>query len=107
MAAPQPESVSFNTLKADVDKVIKQCVDYHLGSASYNPKDVQNWVDRLSNDVIERLQDMNDSFKYIVSVAILQKNGAGYHTSVSCYWETATDGAVTYKWENNSMHCII
>jgi len=51
---------------------------------------------------------------YKVTCAIMQKNGAGVHTSLACHWDTVTDGVVTVKWpgdkqkdQNKSMYCIV
>ena len=49
---------------------------------------------------------LNKPFKYIVTCVIMQKNGAGLHTSSSCYWDNSTDGSRTVRWENKSMYCI-
>ena len=32
--------------------------------------------------------------------------GAGLHTAASCYWDNATDGSRTVRWENKTMYCI-
>jgi dynein light chain Tctex-type 1 len=44
----------------------------------------------------------------------MQKNGAGVHTTHSCYWDTVTDGALMVKWpgdkakdQNKTMYCIV
>jgi dynein light chain Tctex-type 1 len=52
--------------------------------------------------------------RHVVTVAIMQKNGAGVHTTHSCYWDTVTDGALMVKWpgdkakdQNKTMYCIV
>jgi hypothetical protein len=43
----------------------------------------------------------------IVSVIILQKTGAGLHYDCASHWDTKTDGAVTSKFENDTIVAII
>ena len=50
---------------------------------------------------------MNTPFKDIATCVIMQKNGAGLHTSSSCYWDNTTDGSRTVRWESKSMYCIV
>ncbi|MBN3274541.1 DYLT1 protein, partial [Polyodon spathula] len=42
-----------------------------------------------------------------VNCAVMQKSGAGLHTANSCYWDTATDGNCTVRWENRTMYCVV
>jgi len=44
---------------------------------------------------------------FAVTCTIMQKNGAGLHTASSCYWDNATDGSCTVRWENKTMYCIV
>lgn len=37
----------------------------------------------------------------------MQKNGAGLHSTSSCYWDNNTDGSCTVRWENKTMYCIV
>jgi len=44
--------------------------------------------------------------QYVCTCVIMQKNGAGLHTS-SCYWDNTTDGSRTVRWESKSMYCVV
>ena len=46
-------------------------------------------------------------FSFLVTCVIVQKNGAGVHTSSSCFWDNSTDGSCTVRWENKTMYCIV
>ena len=56
---------------------------------------------------LKRLTALGKPFKYVVSVVILQKTGAGLHTASSCYWDNSTDGSCTVRWENKTMYVIV
>jgi len=48
-------------------------------------------------------------------IVIQQRNGAGLHSSTSCYWDAGNDGVHTYVWPkekskdavNKTMWCIV
>eukprot|EP00386_Alphamonas_edax_P009528 GDKI01031311.1.p1 GENE.GDKI01031311.1~~GDKI01031311.1.p1 ORF type:complete len:118 (-),score=46.24 GDKI01031311.1:258-611(-) len=105
--SPSNQITTFLALKESANRMVKTTVDNVLGTASYNPKDVQQWVDTITQSVMERLQELNDNFKYIVSAIILQRSNAGFHTSTTCFWDYSTDGSVTFRWENKTMYCIV
>ena len=50
-----------------------------------------------------KLTILERPFKYIVSCAIMQRNGAGLNTASSSYWDPNTDGSCTLRWENKTM----
>jgi dynein light chain Tctex-type 1 len=72
--------------------IFRLAIDSQLSSFQYNA----NKIDGKSNDVIEEvlkgLVAMDKPFKYVVTCIMMQKNGAGLHTSAACYWDTSRDG---------------
>jgi dynein light chain Tctex-type 1 len=38
------------------------------------------------------------TFYKTVNCVIMQKNGAGLHSSVSCFWDGANDNSAQLKW---------
>jgi len=67
---------------------------------------VSQWSSNIVEQSLKRLTALGKPFKYVVSVVILQKTGAGLHTASSCYWDNATDGSCTVRWENKTMYVI-
>lgn len=90
----------------DVSNIVKECLDDTLSSKEYNPDMVGRWTDECLQNCIRRLAGLQKPFKYIVTCLILQKTGAGLHTAASCYWDSATDGSRTVRWESKTMYCI-
>ena len=43
---------------------------------------------------MKRLKELNQPFKYIVTCAIMQKNGAGLHMATSTFWDNSSDGEI-------------
>jgi len=90
-----------------VNKVAKEVVETVIGSQAYQHSKVNNWSNAIVEQVLQQLIKSNKSFKYIVTCAIIQKNGAGLQTATSCFWDNATDGHSTIRWENKSLHSIV
>ncbi|KAK3245725.1 Dynein molecular motor protein light chain 1 [Cymbomonas tetramitiformis] len=90
----------------DVNNIIKESIDSILLNASYNQTKVAQWTTNVVEVTLKRLTALAKPFKYVVTCVIMQKNGAGLHTASSCYWDNATDGSRTVRWENKTMYCI-
>lgn len=92
--------------KEAVNAIIKESIETSLQSATYAHSKVSQWTSNIVESCVKRLTQLNKPFKYVVSCVIMQKNGAGLHTSSACFWDPSCDGSVTYRWENKSMYCI-
>jgi dynein light chain Tctex-type 1 len=70
-----------------------------------------NKVNDLSNSIISAalkgLQSLNRPYKYVVTVILMQKNGAGLVSAGSTFWDTRKDGLCKVVWENQTTHCIV
>mmetsp|Transcript_39846 Transcript_39846/g.70053 ORF Transcript_39846/g.70053 Transcript_39846/m.70053 type:complete len:114 (-) Transcript_39846:72-413(-) len=105
---PKDEVVSFPKIKEEAQICIPQCIDRVLGKiVAYHPKNVEEWNEAIGQGVLEKLQELSNNFKYLVNVIIVEKRGGGIHTSSAVFWDTETDGAVTYRWENKAMVCVV
>ncbi|OQS07966.1 hypothetical protein THRCLA_00055 [Thraustotheca clavata] len=85
----------------EVDRIILQTVDYILRDQTYDDNNVAHWVDSICDGIMKGLGELRKPLKYIVSCIIMQKNGAGVHSAVSCHWDTAIDGAHVVKWPSD------
>eukprot|EP01113_Clastostelium_recurvatum_P029277 TRINITY_DN3530_c0_g1_i1.p1 TRINITY_DN3530_c0_g1~~TRINITY_DN3530_c0_g1_i1.p1 ORF type:complete len:122 (+),score=18.42 TRINITY_DN3530_c0_g1_i1:25-366(+) len=90
----------------DVTNIIKEAIEVTLQQAAYHHSKVGQWTSNVVEQCLRRLTALNKPFKYIVTCIIMQKNGAGLHTASSCYWDNASDGSCSYRWENKTMYCI-
>eukprot|EP00928_Gymnodinium_smaydae_P047333 TRINITY_DN31581_c0_g1_i1.p2 TRINITY_DN31581_c0_g1~~TRINITY_DN31581_c0_g1_i1.p2 ORF type:complete len:115 (-),score=30.62 TRINITY_DN31581_c0_g1_i1:75-419(-) len=100
--------VQFPKLKEEVSIAIPQCIEATLGKVTaYHAKQVDEWSESVGQAVIAKLREININFKYIVNVTIMEKKGAGMHTSAACHWNHETDGGVCYRWENKAMVCVV
>jgi len=91
----------------DVETVIKSSIGSVLNDTMYNPKKVNDWSNNIIAGALKGLQSLNRPYKYILTVIMMQKNGAGLVSSVSTFWDLNKDGLCKVTWENNTMHCIV
>lgn len=96
----------FSQLTDDATLVGNQVLKLQLESKKYNPNKVGEWIDTIGSSIVTRMREISPNFKYIVSSSIIQKVGAGVHFETSSYWDSNTDGAVTVKFESESLICV-
>lgn len=101
------ETVQFGLFKDELNKICEQVVTKHLDGRPYSQKDAQAWTNTISDEVIKNLHSLQKGFKFICNGTIFQKGDASLHFSSTCLWNPASDGSITYKWENENMHCFI
>ncbi|XP_025098469.1 dynein light chain Tctex-type 1 [Pomacea canaliculata] len=91
----------------EVTNIIKEAIEGAIGGNAYQHNKVNQWTSSVVEQCLNQLTKLGKPFKYIVTCVIMQKNGAGLHTASSCYWDNATDGSCTVRWENKTMYCIV
>ncbi|XP_028809364.1 dynein light chain Tctex-type 1 isoform X1 [Denticeps clupeoides] len=91
----------------EVNSIIKESVEGAIGGSTYQHSRVNQWTNSIVEQCLGQLSKLDKPFKYIVTCIIMQKNGAGLQTASSCFWDNATDGSCTVRWENKSVYCIV
>mmetsp|Transcript_35772 Transcript_35772/g.36480 ORF Transcript_35772/g.36480 Transcript_35772/m.36480 type:complete len:121 (+) Transcript_35772:240-602(+) len=84
-----------------IEPIVYECIESVLKDKSYNDLHVQGWVDEICSRLTKDLIDTNKPFKYIVSCAIMQKNGAGLHVGHSAHWDAGNDNCLVTRWPND------
>ncbi|EFX80005.1 dynein light chain Tctex-type 1-like [Daphnia pulex] len=101
----QPEESQF--VVDEVSAAIKEAIESVIGGNTYLHNKVNQWSSSIMDCCLQSLVKLQKPFKYIVTCVVVQKNGAGVHTSSSCFWDNSTDGSCTVRWENKTMYCIV
>jgi len=91
----------------EVSGIVKETIEQVIGGQSYSNTKVSQWTSSVVEGCLLGLTGLQKPFKYIVNCTIMQKSGAGLHTASSCFWDNATDGCCTVRWENKSLYCIV
>jgi len=91
----------------EANGVLKEAVEETLRGQTFRYSEVSQWTKEIMETAIRNLTALRKPYKYIVNCVVLQKKGAAFHQASSCYWDSANDLTFSYRWENNSMHCIL
>ena len=97
--------VKFET--ETVRDITQAAIKSSLDNQVYDHGSVNKWSSEILETTLRSLCERFPSFKFVSQCLILQKAGGGLHVSSSCYWDSNSDGMVTVRWENESMHCIV
>jgi dynein light chain Tctex-type 1 len=95
MADELQSSEELAFVAEEVDRIILSAIESCLKDAAYDEQRVAQWVDTICEMVMRGLAELRKPLKYVVSALIMQKNGAGVHSAISCHWDTVTDGTRT------------
>ena len=115
----------------EVSAIVKDTIENIIGGQTYCNTKVSQWTSSVVEGCLLGLTSLQKPFKYIgsfifltmkheiysvlmhvelyftVNCTIMQKSGAGLHTASSCFWDNATDGCCTVRWENKTLYCIV
>lgn len=101
------EPIQFNNIKDELHKVCERKIEDQLKDKTYSQKEAQAWTNAISDEIIKELHSQQRGFKFICNGTIFQKGDASLHFSSTCLWNPNSDGSITVKWENDTMHCFI
>jgi dynein light chain Tctex-type 1 len=101
------ETLQFSSIKDELNNTCDKIIRTHLDGKTYKQKEAQTWTNSISDEIIKTLHSQQRGFKFICNGTIFQKGDASLHFSSTCLWNPTSDGSITVKYENESMHCFI
>eukprot|EP00455_Lapot_gusevi_P009349 TRINITY_DN1417_c0_g1_i3.p1 TRINITY_DN1417_c0_g1~~TRINITY_DN1417_c0_g1_i3.p1 ORF type:complete len:126 (+),score=14.65 TRINITY_DN1417_c0_g1_i3:73-450(+) len=105
------EELAFNDKK--IQEIVQISVEEVLKDKSYEEDKVAQWINDICEQCMQRLCESKKPFKYVVTALIMQRNGSALHSNVTCFWDNARDGAVSFVWPktrdalNKPMYCVV
>jgi dynein light chain Tctex-type 1 len=87
--------------------LIKSTLDDVLKEQEYDQKQVQAWANTSVEKILQQMQQKAERYKFVVTCTIMQRKGAGLHSTSSCLWDKTSDNCCSDKWENKTMYCIV
>eukprot|EP00930_Biecheleria_cincta_P072763 TRINITY_DN60112_c0_g1_i1.p2 TRINITY_DN60112_c0_g1~~TRINITY_DN60112_c0_g1_i1.p2 ORF type:complete len:131 (+),score=24.77 TRINITY_DN60112_c0_g1_i1:50-394(+) len=100
--------VSFVRIKDEANVRLPQCIEEVLGGVKeYSQSKVEEWTNSLGQAVLDKMQELSSNFKYVINITLMEKKGAGMHTSSATFWDPVCDASTTYRWENKALVCIV
>jgi len=96
-------------IKSTLDGVLMQDNDDGNGlkEKDYDQKHVQDWANKAVEGILKSLQNKAERFKFVVTCTIMQRKGAGLHSTSSCLWDKTSDNCCSDKYETKTMYCIV
>jgi dynein light chain Tctex-type 1 len=101
------QDIGDEFLVEDVETIVKSAIGSVLSDVLYIPKKVNEWSNSIITGTLKGLQSLNCPSKYVVTVIMMQKNGAGLMSVASTFWDADKDGLCKVRWENSTIHCIV
>jgi len=99
-------SLYFSDYKGQLSLMINDIIKQILYDQVYDKSRAQGWCNIISNKIIEVLQSQKSEFRFICSSYILSKGSSTMNRSSVCLWNPEQDGAITVKYENESMYAF-
>ncbi len=96
--------------REETDQMLREEITTVLAEYKFDAKKVQEWCQKIVSAVLKRLVEANKTedfqYKYVVNAIILERTGAGLHSTSSCLWDKQSDNSSSVQWNNEYMFCV-
>ncbi|CAN0008376.1 unnamed protein product [Heterosigma akashiwo] len=113
---PEPDEIyDFPLLQEAAGKVAQEALARVLEGQRFHPAKVAEWTDLVCQETLAGLRGLSRGLKFAVSCLVFQKGAEGegvaeaapLATTVCGHWDPARDGALSLRWENASIGCLL
>ena len=101
------QEAKFQDIKEEVASMVDDTLKKNLDEKEYEQKEAQSLLNGIVEEVINYLHDNQKKFKFAVTGTMFQKGDSNLHYCSTCLWNPNTDGSVTQKYENDTLHCFV
>jgi dynein light chain Tctex-type 1 len=102
--APQ----AFRDVEPGIRALVQGEIEKKFKGKTYNPELVERLSTDLVKGILNRLTDERfQPFKYLANCIVLGQASVDVESVSRPRWDQATDGAITEKWSNESLECIV
>jgi dynein light chain Tctex-type 1 len=105
--ASAPSRPTFSSVSEVLKASTQTRVQSVIGDAEYKHELVRTWTSNICDAVLEDAKSLCLDYKIMVSVVIVQKNGAGLNTHAAAYWDPTTDGSIAVTVDSKHMVAIV
>lgn len=105
--AAKPAKNEWQFDDEEAKQIVVEVYDQVLEDTGMDTFNVSNWLNKLSADVVRRLEDLHKPFKYIVHGFALPKTDAGLNMKVGCIWENDLDGTCSVKFSTSQSQVVV
>ena len=101
------EQISAEEIKSQIKNVFNQNLEEEgEGTQQYEHNKAQGWINKICEQVMDKLIRFRKPFKYVVTCMIVQKNGAGISSATMALWDNMRDSLHSVPYEGDHVHCI-
>merc|ERR550519_2243098 len=104
-APPKSPTTVLDT--PQIKDTVSSVLNDKLNENNYDSQLAPDWLAKSVQMILQRLLEKDPKFKIVVHGIILQRVGAGLHTTSTCFWDPKDDTSVSVRWDNSSMHAIV
>ena len=79
----------------------------HGKVATWTSTIIENVLKELAVQNSEAAKNGTQKFKYVVTCQMQQKTGSALITACAQYWDKATDGFASTKWESDAVQVLV
>jgi dynein light chain Tctex-type 1 len=83
---------------AEVDTMVREAVTAAVGDSQFLHNKIDAWTSSIAEGCLKRLASLGKPFKYVITVNLAQKAGAGLHVASCTRWNDKTDGKLVVQW---------
>lgn len=107
--AARPGVASWRSVADTVKAVVLSQVEDELTGRTYSAVTAQEAATTVAERCMLQLKELGytTSFKVIIDATVLERIGAGLHSTSSAFWDRAHDGCTVVRFETQSMVCIV
>lgn len=83
--------------------MITDAITSTVGEAAFEHSELNRWTDSVVESCLAQLAAMKRPNKYVATVNVSQKAGAGTHVASTTVLDAATDGKASVHWTNATV----
>ena len=99
--------LKFKSIKEELNNMVDDILKKNLSNKKYEGGNAQNWINNISDEVIEKINQKKYGFKFICCGTIIQKGDCSLNYSTITLSKPDYDGLLLVKYENEDFHCFI
>jgi len=109
-AASSPSSTrgfATGAAQEQARKATAEVVERVLGGCGFDPSHASEWCDEVGAQTVAALAASHPGYRFAATTTIVQRGKVGFSTASAAAFDPATDGALTVRYENQSLRCFV
>ena len=91
----------------EIEGICKSALVAVLAEAPWETEKANALSSTVIEHVLKALSQLGKPFKYVVTVVLQQRNGAGMYAAAGGKWDGKKDGTVKVPWESQTVQALV